>query len=119
MSALRLLLCTRKILITQLVSEGTPLTWVISLMIGGGSAIGGIFGGLVMNGSGDWRWINWMGVILAGTAFSLICLFQQETNFLRPAETEMGDNLDMNTTTVVQTKYSFKRAFSVTECYDR
>jgi MFS family permease len=60
-------------------------------MIGGGSSIGGVFSGLVVNASGNWRWVQWMCTILTGTSFLLVLFFLPETNFKRSAESELGE----------------------------
>jgi MFS family permease len=87
-------------------------------MIAGGNALGGVFGGLVVNTRSDWRWIFWMCSILHGSCFAMIALFYQETNFARPEETETANNVEAQTETV-QANYSFCRALSVLSWYDR
>ncbi|KAH8690798.1 major facilitator superfamily domain-containing protein [Talaromyces proteolyticus] len=62
-----------------------------TFMIGGGSSIGGVFSGLVMKSSNNWRWVQWMCTILTGICFALTVLFQPETNFKRSAESELGE----------------------------
>jgi MFS family permease len=64
-------------------------------MIGAGSAIGGVFGGLVVNASG-WRWVQWMCTILTGVSFVMIVLLQPETNFKRSAESERGEGPEVD-----------------------
>lgn len=60
-------------------------------MLGAGPALGGIFSGLIINATSDWRWIFWMVAVTNGVCFLVIVLFFQETNFIRPPEAEIGD----------------------------
>lgn len=62
-----------------------------TLMISTGSALGSLFAGFVINSSQNWRWINWMNSILTGACFLLVLILQPETNFERPAVSELGD----------------------------
>ncbi|KAL8866092.1 MAG: hypothetical protein Q9198_009046 [Flavoplaca austrocitrina] len=59
-----------------------------------GTALGGIFSGLIANATPNWRWVFWMNVILTGVCFVVIIPFQAETNFLRPPENETGEGMD-------------------------
>jgi MFS family permease len=87
-------------------------------MIGGGSALGGIFGGLVINADPNWRWIFWMCSILNGTCFVLIELFYEETNFARPPDAEAGDDMEVHHE-AVKSKYNFFQSLSLFRWYDR
>ncbi|KAK5996299.1 MFS transporter cpaT-like protein [Cladobotryum mycophilum] len=98
--------------------ERATMTGIATFMIGGGSALGGIFGGLVVNASSDWRWIFWMCSIMTGTCFVSLVLCYQETNFARPPETEGGDDTDVEHE-VIKSTYSFTQAFNMFAWHDR
>lgn len=87
-------------------------------MIGGGSSLGGVFGGLVVNATSDWRWIFWMCTILNGVCFFLILFFYEETNFARPLDAEAGDDTD-SLHEVPKSSYSFVSSLSLFRWYDR
>ncbi|OQU99388.1 hypothetical protein CLAIMM_05024 [Cladophialophora immunda] len=100
--------------------ERATLTGTYTFMIGGGSALGGIFGGLVVNANSDWHWIFWMCAILTGVCFLLIVLFCAETNFIRPEDTEGLDNGQQELVTeMIRTKYHFGRSLKLWGWYDR
>lgn len=87
-------------------------------MIASGSAFGGIFAGLVVGANPDWRWIFWMDSILTGVCMVVIILFQPETNFIRPADTEDGGETEQAVTTQ-QGQYSWKQSLGLFAWYDR
>lgn len=91
------------------------------IMIAGGSSLGGIFAGLVIGANPNWRWIFWMDSIVVGTCLVLTILFLPETNFKRPAESEMseGSASDIVNPNGVRSHYSWRNALSVTGYYDR
>ncbi|CAM1509797.1 Fc.00g001320.m01.CDS01 [Cosmosporella sp. VM-42] len=89
-----------------------------SFMIGGGSALGGIFGGLVVNANSDWRWIFWMCSILNGTCFLMITLFYEETNFARPPDSDTGSDTEVQSE-IVTSKYNFIQSLSLFRWHDR
>ncbi|KOS17709.1 putative MFS-type transporter [Escovopsis weberi] len=87
-------------------------------MIGGGSALGGVFAGLVIHGTDNWRWIFWMCTILTGVCFLFLTLFYQETNFIRPAEAEGGDKAIVDQASF-RSPYSLRQALTLFAWYDR
>jgi MFS family permease len=91
------------------------------IMIAGGSSLGGIFAGLVIGANPNWRWIFWMDSIVVGTCLVLTILFLPETNFKRPAESEISEG---TASAIVKpnggrSNYSWRNALSVTGYYDR
>lgn len=62
-----------------------------SFMIASGATFGGIFAGLAVHYSGNWRWAFGMNAILTGISFLLVVFFLPETNFKRPQESELGE----------------------------
>lgn len=92
-----------------------------TLMIAGGSALGGIFSGFVARATPNWRWVFWMNVILTGSSLLITFLFQAETNFNRPADCEAGEGLEASQLDGIRrrTKSSWARSLSVTSWYDR
>ena len=91
------------------------------IMIAGGSSLGGIFAGLVINANPNWRWIFWMDSILTGICLLLTILFLPETNFKRPTDSELSEGSE---TTMVKSdaghrKYSWRKSLSVVGYYDR
>lgn len=90
--------------------------------IGGGSAIGGIFAGLVSEANpANWRMVFWMNVALTGACFLFTLLFQAETNFKRPHDHESGEGLDNSELPAIraQAKPSWVRSLTFTGWYDR
>ncbi|KAJ9609082.1 hypothetical protein H2200_006853 [Cladophialophora chaetospira] len=92
-----------------------------TLMIAGGSALGGIFAGLIANANANWRWVFGMNTILTGINFICCALFQAETNFNRPAENESGEGLDASALAAIRsrTNGSWFRSLGVMSWYDR
>jgi MFS family permease len=88
-------------------------------MIASGSALGGLFAGLVVNATHGWRFTFWMNATLTGTSFLLITLFQPETNFFRSPESETGQGVPLTDSNTTKTKYSFLHNLGVTSWYDR
>ena len=90
-------------------------------MIGLGSALGGVFAGLVANANPDWRWVFWMNSILTGILVLTTLLCQAETNFERPAEFEDHAGLDEPDLAALMGKGSFHwtQTLSITGWYDR
>ncbi|OAA68002.1 Major facilitator superfamily domain, general substrate transporter [Niveomyces insectorum RCEF 264] len=99
--------------------ERATKTGFYTFMIGGGSALGGIFGGLVVNASNQWRWVFWMCSILNGTCFLLIAIFYEETNFARPDEDEAGDDTNSSGTHLTRSNYNFVHSLSLLRWHDR
>jgi MFS family permease len=91
------------------------------IMIAGGSSLGGIFAGLVINANQNWHWIFWMDSIVVGTCLVLTILFLPETNFKRPADSEIseGSESGMVKSESGRSNYSWRNALSVTGYYDR
>ena len=91
-----------------------------TFMIGGGSTLGGVFGGLVAQANQNWRWVFWMNAILTGACFLNIFLFLAETNFERPSENETGEGLDESHLAAIQARAnpSWIKSIGVT-WYDR
>ena len=91
------------------------------IMIAGGSSLGGIFAGLVINANPDWRWIFWMDSVLTGTCLLLTILFLPETNFKRPVDSEIGEGSEsaMLKSDNARRSYSWRSALSVLGYYDR
>ncbi|KAH6624306.1 major facilitator superfamily domain-containing protein [Chaetomium sp. MPI-SDFR-AT-0129] len=50
----------------------------------GGSAIGGVVGGFILRGTGNWRWLAWIMAIAAGvtSVVSIFCLHETYAPFL-------------------------------------
>ncbi|OBT94853.1 hypothetical protein VE01_06358 [Pseudogymnoascus verrucosus] len=92
-----------------------------TFMIASGSALGGVFSGLVANANPDWRWVFWMNVILTGVCFLATVLFQAETNFERPPEYETGEGLEASQLPDIRARSnaSWAKSLSVTSWYDR
>jgi MFS family permease len=92
-----------------------------TFMIAGGSALGGIFAGLVANADPNWRWVFGMNTILTGINFFCCALFQAETNFSRPAENESGEGIDESKLAAMRsrTNASWFKSLIVTSWYDR
>ena len=92
-----------------------------TLMFTVGTALGGIFSGLVANATPNWRWVFWMNVILTGVLFVVIVLFQAETNFLRPPENETGEGMDPAELPAIRAnaKSRWVDSLTVTAWYDR
>ena len=90
-------------------------------MIGVGSALGGVFAGLVANTNQDWRWVFWMNSILTGILVLTTVLCQVETTFERPVEFEDNAALVESEIAALTVKESFHwaKALSVTGWYDR
>ena len=91
------------------------------IMIAGGSSLGGIFAGLVINANPNWRWIFWMDSALTGTCLLLTIIFLPETSFKRPADSELGEGSEVTTVKSKggSRKYSWQNALSVVGYYDR
>jgi MFS family permease len=92
-----------------------------TFMIGGGSALGGTFSGLVAHSTPNWRWVFGMNTILTGVNFILTLLFQAETNFERPLEYEDGEGFEASRLADIRsraTSHWFK-SLTVTSWYDR
>lgn len=90
--------------------------------IGGGSAIGGIFAGLVAEANPhNWRMVFWMNVALTGACFIFTLLFQAETNFKRPLEYESGEGIDASELPSIraQARPSWVKSLGFTSWYDR
>lgn len=89
-------------------------------MIASGSAIGSIFAGLVARANSDWRWVFWMDSVLTGTCFLITVLFQPESNFDRPIESETGEEPTAPVVAEIQrSKYSWTKSLSIWAWYDR
>lgn len=86
-----------------------------------GSALGGIFAGLVANANPDWRWVFWMNTILTGVCFLVAILFSPETNFRRPPENEGGEGMHPNELTAIRSRsgHTWTQSLGVTGWYDR
>lgn len=97
--------------------------WVgfYTLMFTVGSALSGVFAGLVANATPNWRWVFWKNVILTGCLFLTTIIFQAETNFKRPAENESGEGLPSSELAAIRARgYSrWIESLSVTRGYDR
>ena len=103
--------------------RGTKVSFY-TVNIAAGSAFGGIFGGLVFNANSDWRWIFWMNSILTGFCLLLTIVFQPETNFKRPYDTEIGNSSVAvteleNTNTTNRIFKTFASNFNFWSWYDR
>ena len=90
-------------------------------MIGVGSALGGVFAGLVADNDPNWRWVFGMNSILTGILVLTTTFFQAETNFERP--TAFEDDAGMEESELA-TLWDGKRlpwlqTLSVTGWYDR
>lgn len=94
---------------------------VYTFMIAGGSAIGGIFAGLVAHANPNWRWVFGMNVILTGVNLFLTILFQAETNFERPLAYENGEGLLSSELADITARAnpSWFKSLSMTSWYDR
>ncbi|KIW93399.1 uncharacterized protein Z519_06004 [Cladophialophora bantiana CBS 173.52] len=92
-----------------------------SLMIAGGSAIGGIFAGLIGHYNTDWRWVFWMDAILTGVCLLLTVIFQAETNFSRPLVSEVGEGMEVSQFAELrsQLRGSWTKGLGMTGWYDR
>ena len=90
-------------------------------MIAWGSALGGIFGGLVANANPNWRWVLWMGAILEGVSVLVAVLFQAETNFNRPTETEDGEGFESSRLNSLraQTNRQWTKSLTLSGWYDK
>ncbi|OAA56302.1 MFS transporter [Niveomyces insectorum RCEF 264] len=71
--------------------ERGAMIGIYTFMIASGSAFGGIFGGLAVHYTGNWRWAFGLNAILTGISFLLVIFFLPETNFKRPPESERGE----------------------------
>ncbi|KAF2102510.1 MFS general substrate transporter [Rhizodiscina lignyota] len=99
--------------------ERGKMVGIYTFMIASGAAFGGIFAGLAVHNSGDWRWAFWMDSILTGTCFLFITLFQSETNFRRPIESETGEGMDaMSAQSTTPSQYSWVRSLALWGWYD-
>ena len=92
-----------------------------TFMIGGGSAIGGIFAGLVANANPNFRWTFGMNAILTGVNFFLSVLFQAETNFARETDSDNQEGLPSSELATIQAEAdsSYFRSLSLFAWYDR
>ncbi|KAJ9603637.1 hypothetical protein H2200_011823 [Cladophialophora chaetospira] len=90
-------------------------------MLALGSSLGGVLGGLVADGTGDWRWVFRMNAILTGVAVLLTILVQSETNFKRPTEHESGDGMPVEEVRALrsQVQSSWVKSLGFTAWYDR
>lgn len=97
--------------------------WVgfYSLMFTVGSALGGVFAGLVASATPNWRWVFWKNVILTGFLFLTVIVFQAETNFKRPVENESGEGLPSSALAAIRARADVRwvDSLSVTRGYDR
>ena len=86
-----------------------------------GSALGGIFAGLVATANPDWRWVFWMNAVLTGVCFLVAILFFPETNFRRPPEFEDGEGMHPSELVAIRARstHSWVKSLSVTGWYDR
>lgn len=91
------------------------------LMFCVGTALGAVFSGLVADATTDWRWVFWKNVILTGVLFLFTILFQAETNFRRPPETESGEGLPESQLPAIRARSTatWTQSLSVTSYYDR
>ncbi|KAE8381792.1 hypothetical protein BDV26DRAFT_289218 [Aspergillus bertholletiae] len=101
--------------------EKDAMVGVYSFIIAGGSALGGIFAGLVANATPNWRWVFGTNTILTGINFLFIVLFQAETNFERPYEYEHSEGLQCSDIAVIKTQVTFSwvESLSVTSWLDQ
>jgi MFS family permease len=89
--------------------------------IGGGSALGGVFAGLVANANPNWRWVFGMNAILTGFAFICTIFFGAETNFKRPVDIDNTEGLPVDQLKEIRNggKRSWLSSLIVTSWYDR
>lgn len=92
-----------------------------SFMIASGSALGGIFSGLVAQSTHNWRWVFGMNAILTGVNFCLTVLFLTETNFQRPREYENGEGMEPSRLAAIraQANLTWLQSLRLTSWYDR
>lgn len=92
-----------------------------TFMIGGGSALGGVFAGFVAQANSNWRWVFGMNAILTGIVFIMTLLFQAETNFERPAEKENEEGIEYSKLAEIRARArpNWFRSLSISAWYDR
>ncbi|ERS98383.1 hypothetical protein HMPREF1624_05167 [Sporothrix schenckii ATCC 58251] len=70
--------------------ERGTMVGIYTMAIAIGAAFGGIFAGITVHYTNSWRWGLGLHTILTGISFLMILFFLAETNFDRPAESELG-----------------------------
>lgn len=94
---------------------------IYSFAIAGGSALGGIFAGLIANANPDFRWVFWMNVIVTGFCFGCVVLFVAETNFKRPVGIDNCEGMQSSRLSEIRraAKGSWVKDLGVLGWYDR
>lgn len=89
-------------------------------MQGAGPALGSVFGGLVVNGTKNWRWAMWLTAIPSGVCVLFVAFLIPETNFHRSVEaTKAGMTSTQFAELRPTLRLSTRQALGVTGWYDR